>query len=82
MIVEKKGLLFEKESPKSCANGIRLDFSDVLKFSGQQYSRFNCYLCQVIYFDYLHDCTRRLMEVVTQTSVLNTILSHSELYKI
>ncbi len=47
-------------------------------FTGQQYSRFNCYLCQVI-FCLFDDCTRRSVEVVTQTSVLNTILSHSEI---
>ena len=28
---------------------------------------------------YSYDCTRRSVEVVTQTSVLNTILSHAEL---
>ena len=30
------GLLFEKESPKSYSKGLRVDFSAVLKFSGQQ----------------------------------------------
>ena len=30
------GLLSEKESPKSYSKGLRLDFSAVLKFSGQQ----------------------------------------------